>query len=90
MLAGRGPLPRPFGRGLIEALVPLWLARRGVGTFRDRSVAASLKPSYFLAPRISPSGLPRPFGRGLIEAAAVGLSPGFDPQPSATVRSRPH
>ena len=63
-------LPRPFGRGLIEAVVTHGADSGGSRSFRDRSVAASLK--LCVAGANGPGGLrgvlPRPFGRGLIEA----------------------
>ena len=64
-------LPRPFGRGLIEAQAFSKIAR-GDRTFRDRSVAASLKHRRRAALQVRAPCLPRPFGRGLIEAWQAG------------------
>ena len=62
-------LPRPIGRGLIEAPPSLVICRPCMDrTFRDRSVAASLKQSVAYGLRVRSHDLPRPFGRGLIEA----------------------
>ena len=61
-------IPRPKGRGLIEARPdegPLLEALQG---FLDRKVEASLKPIKLAHGHSSTAAIPRPKGRGLIEA----------------------
>jgi hypothetical protein len=62
-----GPLPRPSGRGLIEA-VRGTTAAGPRSPFRGLRAAASLKLRVGLGAGRSDELLPRPSGRGLIEA----------------------
>jgi len=59
--------PRPFGRGLIEALARRIHWRAKVHS-RGHSAAASLKPCVPISWLAVGWTFPRPFGRGLIEA----------------------
>src|ERR1017187_10403927 len=65
-------IPRPSGRGLIEA----WPARAPLQCrdrqFHDRAVVASLKHPRTAVKSCHASGIPRPRGRGLIEASDPG------------------
>jgi len=60
-------IPRPRGRGLIEATSPFTLIRIAI-EFRDPAVAASLKRVRHLRGGAEARPIPRPRGRGLIEA----------------------
>ena len=44
LVEDKAPIPRPRGRGLIEADLYPTLACVGIGEFHDRAVVASLKP----------------------------------------------
>src|SRR5450432_4256883 len=61
-------IPRPRGRGLIEAPQSSHFRRGRFAQFRDRAVAASLKPFAWGGLDNEILSIPRPRGRGLIEA----------------------
>ena len=84
----RSRIPRPRGRGLIEALLPF---RPGAARskFHDRAVVASLKHNKTGA-TVMALGIPRPRGRGLIEAITRITVWSWLKANSTTARSWPH
>ena len=66
-LGDLSPIPRPRGRGLIEAGSTTSACPVPV-EFHDRAVVASLKPGDCSAGQGKVGTIPRPRGRGLIEA----------------------
>ncbi len=59
-------------------------------TFRDRKIAASLKPKYLRESASGDHGFPRSKDRGLIEATLRPITVGVYAELSAIERSRPH
>ena len=68
-------IPRPKGRGLIEARASSFRPTRNGRRFLDRKVEASLKQGEIVGYVYRYSEIPRPKGRGLIEAPPLPAAP---------------